>query len=148
MSYLKGIILVCLVAYLSAMSPKEKAFYEELKAKADFQIYTPEEYPFRDYTEEELDGLVMKNIKREDLERGYYKYLEEHRNEPEVEKLGDVPASYDFRKSYANCVFPVRNQGGCGSCWGKRYIYNLNKFFASFWRSYDFPTKTLQKKYC
>ena len=33
------------------------------------------------------------------------------------ETLRDVPKAFDSREAWPNCIHPIRNQGGCGSCW-------------------------------
>jgi len=34
-----------------------------------------------------------------------------------TEIVGDIPAEFDARKEWPNCIHPIRDQGQCGSCW-------------------------------
>lgn len=34
-----------------------------------------------------------------------------------VRSSAQIPTSFDARTQWPNCVFAVRNQGNCGSCW-------------------------------
>ncbi|EET00718.1 Cathepsin B precursor [Giardia duodenalis ATCC 50581] len=36
---------------------------------------------------------------------------------PRGEPSGSIPASFDFREEYPQCITPVYDQGHCGSCW-------------------------------
>ena len=33
------------------------------------------------------------------------------------QEVAAIPAFFDSRKAWPNCVHPIRNQGGCNSCW-------------------------------
>ncbi|KAF2069779.1 hypothetical protein CYY_008902 [Polysphondylium violaceum] len=36
-----------------------------------------------------------------------------------AEKLATIPASFDARDKWGDCISPVRTQKGCGSCWAQ-----------------------------
>lgn len=81
---------------------------EYLKKNAPFEVYEPEENPFRDYTLEELKALFTP----EELEE--YEIEEVYGEEP---YYGDVPETYDFRTNNPECAAAIKNQLSCGSCW-------------------------------
>ena len=70
-----------------------------------FEVYEPDENPFRDYTKEQLQDLFTVQL---DYPEG-------------IEIEGDVdpsvPESFDFRETWPECTGEVRNQAKCGSCW-------------------------------
>ena len=78
---------------------------EYLKKNAPFEVYEPDENPFRDYTKEQLQDLFTVQL---DYPEG-------------IEIEGDVdpsvPESFDFRETWPECTGEVRNQAKCGSCW-------------------------------
>ena len=78
-----------------------------LKVHAPFEVYEPEENPFRDYIEEEIKALLTD-------EEVYPELEEEEESEP---TFGDLPESYDFRTNNPECAAAIKNQASCGSCW-------------------------------
>ena len=75
---------------------------------APYEIYSPSENPFLNYTDEELHLLFSENIQNPEN----FPLPEKH-----SEPLQDFPSSYDFRTEYPKCVLKIRDQGKCGSCW-------------------------------
>lgn len=106
---MKFIIIACFLSLAFSASFISKEFVENLKKIAPFEVYEPEESPFRDWTMEELKQMLG------DLED------EEEFKDPlvdlEDDSLKDFPATYDFRKSYPDCIGQIKDQGSCGSCW-------------------------------
>ncbi|MCQ2821605.1 MAG: hypothetical protein MJ252_30470 [archaeon] len=112
---MKAIIILSLLAFSLSTNPIfSHEFYDDLKEKAPFELYTPEENPFRDYTLEELKEMLLDPEEVKASDREYKKALE---MEPErftpffPKNLRALPTSYDFRTAHKECVFPVRNQG-------------------------------------
>lgn len=81
---------------------------EYLKKNAPFEVYEPEENPFRDYTLEEIKALFTPEEEEEH---------EIEESEGEVSQYEDVPETYDFRVNNPECAAAIKNQLSCGSCW-------------------------------
>ena len=100
---MKSIIAIALIslAFCGFINQEEVDF---LKANAPFEVYEPEENPFRDYTEEQIKDLFTVQLE-------YPEGIEVEEEED------DVPESFDFRTQWPDCVGEIRNQASCGSCW-------------------------------
>lgn len=88
----------------------EKNFIEHLKHIAPFEIYSPEENPFRDWTREEIRAMLRTEVP-------HLEFLQNENINEEITILNDVPDTYDFRKEHPDCLLGIRNQLSCGSCW-------------------------------
>lgn len=88
--------------------PEADSFYNYLKDNAPFEVYSPSENPFANYTSEQLYAMFNNNVENPE---GLITIEDE-----ELPPI-NLPASYDFRKSWKQCVSPIKNQGQCGSCW-------------------------------
>ena len=100
---MKSIIAIALLS-LSICGFINKEEVDFLKANAPFEVYEPEENPFRDYTEEQIRDLFTVQLDYpEGIEVG--------------EEEDDAPESFDFRTQWPDCVGEIRNQASCGSCW-------------------------------
>jgi C1A family cysteine protease len=49
----------------------------------------------------------------EELER----WLNPKNRDADFQREASLPTSFDARTKWPSCVFPVRNQQSCGSCW-------------------------------
>ena len=100
---MKSIIAIALIslAFCGFINQEEVDF---LKANAPFEVYEPEENPFRDYTEEQIKDLFTVQLE----------YPEGNEVEEEED---DVPESFDFRTQWPDCIGEIRIQASCGSCW-------------------------------
>ena len=100
---MKSIIAIALIslAFCGFINQEEVDF---LKANAPFEVYEPEENPFRDYTEEQIRDLFTVQLE-------YPEGIEVEEEED------DAPESFDFRTQWPDCVGEIRNQASCGSCW-------------------------------
>ena len=95
---------------------------EEIRSKATtWTPYTWEEYPFKDVTKHDFKkrfGLKSyehsKNSILSLLPKVLPKTTKKQSNKP---KLESMPLSFNTETNWASCAFPVRDQGGCGSCW-------------------------------
>lgn len=85
-----------------------------LKQNAPFEVYEPDENPFKDYTYEELQGLFIPEYFEEN---GFRDQINEEEDEEEEDKYNKYPKSYDFRVNWKDCAAPIKNQQKCGSCW-------------------------------
>jgi cathepsin B len=73
-----------------------------------WEAHTPEENPLRNYSREELLGLVGTYVPapRFEVESDQYSPLQA------------LPASFDPRsEKFSKCIHPIRDQAQCGSCW-------------------------------
>ena len=92
---MKQILFLSLLALTFSSFLEDNSLYEYLKVNAPYEIYSPSENPFLNYTDEELHLLFSENIQNpENLP------LPEKHSEP----LQDFPSSYDFRTEYPKCV--------------------------------------------
>ena len=100
---MKSIIAIALIslAFCGFINQEEVDF---LKANGPFEVYEPEENPFRDYTEEQIRDLFTVQLE-------YPEGIEVEEEED------DAPESFDFRTQWPDCVGEIRNQASCGSCW-------------------------------
>lgn len=79
---------------------------EEIKnSGASWVPYEAHENPLKDYTAEELMGMLGTVIKP----------LEDFIEEEDVPNA--LPATFDARDQWPNCIHPIRDQKQCGSCW-------------------------------
>ena len=94
-----ALALICL-AFSSKFFNKD--FVAELKKKAPFEVYDVDKNPFKDWTDEEIRGILTAQVMRTE-------------EKPEEEPV--VNAAYDFRSAHPECMIGIRNQASCGSCW-------------------------------
>ena len=101
---MKSIIALAFIslAFCGFINEEEYTF---LKNNAPFEVYAPEENPFKDYTEEQIKDLFTVQL---EYPEGV---------EVEEEEVNDLPESYDFRTEFPDCKGEIRNQASCGSCW-------------------------------
>ena len=80
---------------------------EETKSVASFEVYDYENHPFKDYTELQIKAML--GLKR------HPEYVPKQM----VYGINDeaLPATFDSRIQWPNCIHPIRDQAQCGSCW-------------------------------
>jgi len=86
-------------------------FHDDLRQKAKWESYKPEENPFREWTDSEIKSMFQIKLKN-------YKPI--FSMELELLEHGivtNIPKSFDARQQWPNCTRPPRHQGHCGSCW-------------------------------
>lgn len=80
---------------------------ESIKNSVDFEVFTHEQHPFKNYTLKELKtklGAIIEPSTEEVF------YGDEKVN-------ADLPTEFDSRKQWPECIGAIRDQGQCGSCW-------------------------------
>jgi cathepsin B len=107
---MRVVILIALIGLSLSFFGKKPFLTEESLAmsasQATFETYSYEEHPFKDWTEEEVKGLMGAILPP--LEKDYTLT---------VGDLTGLPDNFDSREQWPECIHPVRNQGHCGSCW-------------------------------
>jgi len=81
---------------------------DEIKAKASWTPLEVHENPLAAKPYEQIQGLLGLNLGEE--ENDMYEYLT-----PTIEN--GVPASFDARTQWPDCIHAIRDQQSCGSCW-------------------------------
>lgn len=99
---MRQFILFALISITLSSHVINKNFVEQLKKIAPFDVYEPEENPFRDWTREEIRNMLG-------TKRRYFEQKEQ--------KKITINGDYDFRKVHPECVSEVREQGECAGDW-------------------------------
>lgn len=109
---MKSVICLAIFAVAFCNSFINKDYVKELKKIAPFEVYDVEENPLRDYTDEEIKGMLG-DLSVNDLSEPILPILNMY-----FGKYKDLPEEYDFRKEYPTCnVGGIKDQGSCGGCW-------------------------------
>ena len=100
---MKSFVVLALLAFAVCSDAINQKFVNELKQIAPYDVYEPEENPFRDWTDEEIDNMLGTKILN---------------IEPKHKKVNiEINDGFDFRKAHPECVSRIRDQARCGSCW-------------------------------
>ena len=95
-----------IAAFAYAEHPISQNMVENIKSQTSLWTpYETSENPFANYSRQELRNLLGTVVSHEPS--GF----------PEVEESLSVPASFDSRTQWPNCVHAIRDQQQCGSCW-------------------------------
>lgn len=84
--------------------------HQQIKMKASWESYNYEENPFRDYSEEQIKSLLGTGLMWNEHNIPFLVDNDDHNSI-------ELPQEFDSRKQWPNCVFEVRQQEHCGSCW-------------------------------
>lgn len=113
---MKAIIILAIVGVALSTQFMEKPgqsfitgdYLEEIKKVSNFEIYSIEEHPFKNWTESDIKTLLgLSEVSLKDTSDIEYS----------VSNADDLPESFDSRVQWPDCIHPIRNQGHCGSCW-------------------------------
>jgi cathepsin B len=108
---IKVFVITILLVFACSESLLKLETHEKIKQTAEWESYAWDENPFKDYTHEQLHGLMGTKL---------------HWNENNIMLLKDdddhtitssLPKEFDSRKQWPDCILPVRDQQHCGSCW-------------------------------
>lgn len=101
----KLIVVGSVAAFAYAERILSSGMVETVKSRTSLWTpYEPEENPFLHHSIDEMVGMLGTII------------TDDHRYNS-AQPILAPPNSYDWRKTMPNCIHPIRNQGGCGSCW-------------------------------
>ena len=125
---MKTIFLLVLIGISVNKQMISKLFVDNLKKIAPFDVYEPEENPFRDWTDEEIKALFSLKMPVTVPEL-----------EPEIESLSTTDDSYDFRKSHPECILESE---------AKVYVHHVGNFHPlSAWRKDSALNQEEKSKY-
>ena len=99
----------CLGAFSERILKAETA--QTIKSTADWESYDWHENPFKDYSKDQIKSLLGAHLTWDQHNIHLLVDMDDH------EVLKDLPAEFDSRKQWPDCVFPIRQQEHCGSCW-------------------------------
>jgi cathepsin B len=106
---MKVLIVLTIIACISSRGLLKPETVEDIKSKASWETYDWDENPFKDYSHDEIHAIFGATL-----------MWDEH-NIPMLIDEDDhseiLPEEFDSRKQWPDCVFPVRDQQHCGSCW-------------------------------
>jgi|JI10StandDraft_1071094.scaffolds.fasta_scaffold583759_1 cathepsin B len=110
---MKVAILLALVCASTAFFAEERKplitreNLEKTSSSASFETYSYDEHPFKNWTEEEIKNML-----------GVKTFIPFNYNSELIEDNSDsLPANFDSRTQWPDCVHAIRDQGHCGSCW-------------------------------
>ena len=72
-----------------------------------------EESPFKDWSDDELKGLMGTNLNSFEDEVDFQEPIIFGTSQP----VTSTPDNFDSRTKWGACIHPIRNQLHCGSCW-------------------------------
>jgi cathepsin B len=102
--------LLVLGAFCSLRVLKEET-YAKVKSSANWESYDIHENPFKNYSEEQVKSLLGTTLMWDQHNLPFLQDTDDHSN------ANKLPAEFDSRKQWPECVQPVRQQEHCGSCW-------------------------------
>ena len=100
---MKSFVVLALLAFAVCSDAINQKFVNELKQIAPYDVYEPEENPFRDWTDEEIDNMLGDKTRYRGPKHSYEQVV--------------INEEYDFRKTHPECNLGVNDQARCGSCW-------------------------------
>jgi cathepsin B len=104
------ILSILLVCVFSSRLLKEET-HEVIKSQAKWDSYDFDENPFKDFSKDQVKSLLGAHLTWDSHNIHLLIDNDDH------DKVKDLPKEFDSRKQWPECVFPVRNQEHCGSCW-------------------------------
>jgi len=84
--------------------------HSEIRKKAEWESYDIHENPFKDYSEDQIKSLLGTGLMWNEHNIPFLVDNDDHTQE-------SLPEEFDSRKQWPECVFEVRQQEHCGSCW-------------------------------
>jgi cathepsin B len=106
---MKAYIVLLLLACICSQRLLKQETLEKIKSKASWESYDWDENPFKDYTHDQLHGILGTSLIWDKENVALLVDNDNHNVE--------IPQSFDSRKQWPDCAFPIRDQQHCGSCW-------------------------------
>jgi cathepsin B len=106
---MKICILLLIVVCISSQRLLKQETLEQVKTKANWESYNWDENPFKDYTHDQLHSILGTTLMWDKENVALLVDNDDHNVE--------LPKEFDSRKQWSGCVFSIRDQQHCGSCW-------------------------------
>jgi cathepsin B len=106
---MKAYIVITLIICIFSQRLLKQETLEQIKLKADWESYDWDENPFKDYTHDQLHAILGTSLTWDTQNI----FLLVDNDDHDV----DLPKEFDSRKQWPECVFQIRDQQHCGSCW-------------------------------
>jgi C1A family cysteine protease len=117
----KILIILALLSLVISLTSCNRELYEEMKAKATFQVMDYEEHQklFRGRTYEDFSVWKGENhlFSKEALELLKEEKSKTFLESDELKIKAIVPTEFDWRKAKPECLTPIKDQAYCGSCY-------------------------------
>jgi len=104
---LLGLILLSSLTLANKNFKLTREHLDELKNVVDYEIYSYDEHPFKDYDFSDIKSkLGLLGIPTTQV-----------LNLPQGKLKEDLPDNFLAKEKWPTCIHPVRDQQKCGSCW-------------------------------
>jgi cathepsin B len=109
---MKSITIIALLFVCTVCSQRilKEETSQAIKKKASWESYDIHENPFKDYSETQIKSLLGTGLMWNEENIPFLVDNDDH-------DAVELPEEFDSRQQWPDCVFEVRQQLHCGSCW-------------------------------